>query len=75
MPRPARTSSRPAIIADMGMPSRMDTPVLIILAGLPGAGKTSIGRQLARQLAAAYPPTTRGTGWDMRLRRITCVSA
>ncbi|MGO9968026.1 MAG: zeta toxin family protein [Bryobacteraceae bacterium] len=53
----------------------MDTPVLIILAGLPGAGKTSIGRQLARQLAAAYPPTTRGTGWDMRLRRITCVSA
>jgi predicted kinase len=29
-------------------------PMLIVLAGLPGAGKTSIGRELARQLGAAY---------------------
>jgi predicted kinase len=29
-------------------------PMLIILAGLPGAGKTAIGRELARQLGAVY---------------------
>jgi predicted kinase len=29
-------------------------PTLIILAGLPGAGKTSIGRELARQIGAVH---------------------
>lgn len=36
------------------MPSRTLFPMLIIFGGLPGTGKTSIARELARQIAAVF---------------------
>jgi predicted kinase len=35
-------------------PQSIPSPVLIILGGLPGTGKTAIARELARQLKAVY---------------------
>jgi predicted kinase len=44
----------PVTIADMETHSRRCRPMLTILSGLPGVGKTAIGRELARQLGAVY---------------------
>jgi predicted kinase len=59
--------------------------MLIILSGLPGAGKTTIARELARELAAVYLRTdsieqairgserlVEGEGYDVAYSRHAC---
>src|SRR5687767_10395238 len=41
-------------VMDRILHSRAAPPMLIVFAGLPGVGKTTIARELARQIGAAY---------------------